>query len=45
MVLVWWRGGCVSEMREKIVASNEWLVTDAQALNFSCMKLSLFDSI
>ena len=25
------------------VASNEWLVRDAQALNFSCTKLSKFD--
>lgn len=43
MVLVCSRGGCVSEMPGKIVASKEWLVTDAQALNFSCMKLSKFD--
>lgn len=45
MVLACLRGGSVSEMPGKIVASNEWLVTDDQALNFSCMKLSLFDSI
>ena len=45
MVLSCSQGGWVSEMPGKIVASNQWFVTGAQALNFSCMKLSLFDSI